>query len=188
MAEQTLKPLAAEGTIGTPFGQSVAEVDINWFDTQLQSLLVSLNIQPKQLPIFLTYDTYLTQNGGCCIGGYHSAVTNVNGTQDYAQASYIDERGNFAQDVSALSHEVGEWMDDPLVTNNGNHVACGILEVGDPEEGFSNYGPYVLNGFTYNLQHLVFIGYFGAPKTTSILSWITFHDNPLGLGVCSNGG
>ncbi len=66
--------------------------------------------------------------------------------------------GIFAQDVSALSHESGEWMDDPLVVNtNGNTVACGILEVGDPEEGFSNYGafPYTLGGSTYNLQDLV---------------------------------
>ena len=45
------------------------------------------------------------------------------------QASYISEPGDFSQDVSALSHETGEWYDDPL-TNNG--VACGILEVGDP--------------------------------------------------------
>jgi hypothetical protein len=184
-----LKPPANYGVVGTPFGQSVAEVDINWLDTQLLSLLVSLGIQPNQLPIFLTYDTYLTDSG-CCIGGYHSAVTNVNGTQAYAQASYIDQPGNFAEDVSALSHEVGEWMDDPLVTNNGNQVACGTLEVGDPEEGFSNYGTFqrVSNGFTYNLQDLVFLGYFGAPKTTSVNSWITFRGNPFGLGVCSNGG
>src|SRR5215467_12585380 len=75
-------------------------------------------------------------SSGCCISGYHSAVMNVNGTQAFAYASYIDEVGNFAQDVSALSHEVGEWLDDPLVTNNCNQGACGILEVGDPAEGF----------------------------------------------------
>jgi len=65
--------------------------------------------------------------------------------------------GAFSQDVSALSHETAEWADDPLVVNtSGNQVACGILEVGDPEEGFTNYGgfPYTLNGFTYNLQDL----------------------------------
>ena len=27
---------------------------------------------------------------------------------------YIDHPGAFSQDVSALSHEIGEWMDDPL--------------------------------------------------------------------------
>lgn len=51
-----------------------------------------------------------------------------------------------------------------------------ILEVGDPLEGRANYGgfPYNPNGFTYNLQSLVFLGYFGAPKSTSVHSWLSF--------------
>ena len=36
---------------------------------------------------------------------------------------------------------------------------------------------YTLGGFTYNLQSLVFIGYFGAPKSTSVHGWYSFqHD------------
>ena len=48
------------------------------------------------------------------------------------------------------------------------------LEVGDPLEGGPNYGafPYKLNGFTYNLQSLVFIGYFGAPRSDSANKWL----------------
>ena len=57
----------------------------------------------------MTSNTYLTE-GGCCIGGYHSA----NGAQTYSNFEYITYSGDFSQDVSALSHEVGEWMDDPL--------------------------------------------------------------------------
>jgi hypothetical protein len=90
-----------------------------------------------------------------------------------------------------LSHEVGEWLDDPLVVNtNGNTVKCGILENGDPEEGFANYGgfPYTLNGFTYNLQDLTYLPYFGAPTSTSVGNQLTFQSNPFNLGVCSNGG
>jgi hypothetical protein len=193
-AEQTLSPPATRGRTGTPFGHRVAEVDINWLDTQLHSLLTKLAIQPNTLPIFLLYDTYLT-NGGCCIGGYHSAVTNINGTVSYAEFTYVDFVGDFSQDVSALSHEVGEWADDPLVNNNGNPVSskCGagaILEVGDPEEGFTNFGafPYAVGGFSYNLQDLVFLPYFGAPTTTSVNGWLSFQGNPFGLTVCSNGG
>jgi hypothetical protein len=68
---------------------------------------------------------------------------------------------------------------------------CGILEVGDPEEGFANYGafPYTLNGFTYNLQDLVYLEYFGAANTTSVDGGAeSFHDNPFHLGICNNGG
>jgi hypothetical protein len=100
----------------------------------------------------------------------------------------VDHPGEFAQDVSALSHEVGEWADDPLVVNtNGNNTPCGILEVGDPLEGNPNFGgyPYVLNGFTYNLQDLVTLPYFGAPASTSVNGFFTFQGES--LGVCQNG-
>jgi hypothetical protein len=99
--------------------------------------------------------------------------------------------GDFSQDVSALSHEVAEWADDPLVVNtNGNPVPCGMLEVGDPEETFTNFGafPYAVNGFSYNLQDLVFLPYFGAGAAVSVNSSLSFQQNPFGLTVCSHGG
>jgi len=185
--QKTLSPPVTKGKTGSPFGLKVAEVDLNWFDTQVHNLLTSLNIQPNTLPIFLTYNTYLTQ-GGCCIGGYHSAVSNTNGTIAYAHATYVSKVGDFAQNVSALSHEIGEWADDPLVPVQSNSP-CGILEVGDPDEGEPNYGgfPYSVNGFTYTLQDLVFLPYFGAPTSTSVNGWLSFQGNPFGLTVCSNG-
>jgi hypothetical protein len=188
LAEQTLSPSKTNGKLGTPFGFTAAEVSINWFDAQIPTLISNLGIQPNQFPIFLLYDTYLTQNG-CCIGGYHSSEGSVSNPQSYAEATYVDHPGAFSQDVSALSHEVGEWADDPLTVNfNGNNTPCGILEVGDPEEGDANYGgfPYVLHGFTYNLQDLVMLPYFGAPTSTSVNGWLSFQDNT-SLSVCSNG-
>jgi hypothetical protein len=101
----------------------------------------------------------------------------------------VDHVGAFSQDVSALSHEIGEWADDPLTVNyNGNNTPCGILEVGDPEEGDANFGAfhYVLHNFTYNLQDLVFLPYFGAPGSTSLHGWFSFQDNT-SLSICSNG-
>lgn len=189
LAEQTLSPSRSFGTTGSPFGFTAALVDINWFDSQLPGLISKLGINPSQFAIFLTYDTYLTESGQCCIGGYHSSEGSANDPQSYAEATYVDHPGEFAQDVSALSHEVGEWVDDPLVVNiNGNNTPCGILEVGDPEEGDSNFGgfPYVLHGFTYNLQDLVFLTYFGAPSSTSLHGWLSFQDNT-SLSMCSNG-
>ena len=189
LAEQTFSPSRTYGTTGNPFGFTAALVDINWFDSQLPTLINNLGIQPNQFVIFLTYDTYLTQGVQCCIGGYHSSEGSVSNPQSYAEATYVDHPGAFSQDVSALSHEVGEWVDDPLTVNyNGNNTPCGILEVGDPLEGEANYGGfhYVLHGFTYNLQDLVTLPYFGAPTSTSVNGWLSFQGNS-SLSVCSNG-
>ena len=177
--EQTLK-VGTNGKIATDFGVKVINADINWFDGKIQPMLTKLGIPANSLPIFITTQTYLT-SGGCCIGGYHS----YNGTQAYSMFTYIQKSGTFSQDVSALSHEVGEWLDDPETNNNS---PCGIYEVGDPLEGTTNYGdfPYTVNGFTYHLQDLAMPPYFGAPKTTSVNSWYTFQDYKF-TAVCQDG-
>jgi hypothetical protein len=190
LAEQTISPPSSSGTTGSPFGFTAGLVDINYFDAQLQGIISRFSqIQPNTLPIFLTYDVYLTESGGCCIGGYHSSEGSVSSPQAYSYATYVDHPGEFAQDVSALSHEIGEWADDPLVVNtNGNNTPCGILEVGDPLENDANFGgfPYVLHGFTYNLQDLATLPYFGAPTSTSVNGFLSFQGNS-SLSVCSNG-
>jgi hypothetical protein len=173
----------ATGEEVNPFGTSeVFLLDINTFDNAIQSTVAKL--PANSLPMFVTVNTYLT-SGGCCIGGYH----NYNGTQAYGMYTYITDVGSFAQDVSALSHEIGEWLDDPLTNNS---VACGIYEVGDPLEGGQPGHPYGTwtykgHGFTYHLQDLVLPPYFGAPPTTSVNKYFTFQGYT-GLGVCSNGG
>lgn len=186
--EQTLNPPKSYGTTGTVFGFKAGLVDINWFDKQAHTLLTNLGITPNTFAIFLTYDVYLTQHHSCCIGGYHSSTGSTSAPQSYAQATYVDKLGAFSQDVSALSHEIGEWADDPLVVNiNGNNTPCGILEDGDPLENNPNYGayPYTVGGFTYNLQDLTTLPYFGAPAGTSAGDEFTFQNEP--LSVCQNG-
>src|ERR1039457_5004715 len=183
LPELTLNVPSGSGHLGTPFGHQVAEVDINYFDTQISNYMTAHpQTHPSGFPIFITTNTYLTE-GGCCIGGYHSA----NGPQTYSHFTYITYPGDFSQDVSALSHEVGEWMDDPL-TNGGNGSPCGILENGDPLEGTANYGgyPYVLHNFTYNLQDLVFLRYFGGDPNGSVNSWWSFQNYPF-TTICQNG-
>jgi hypothetical protein len=188
LAEQTLNVPKRSGTTGVVFGFTAGLVDINYFDSQAHTLLTNLGITPNTFAIFLTYDVYLTQRRSCCIGGYHSSTGSTSAPQSYAHATYVDRAGAFAQDVSALSHEVGEWADDPLVVNiNGNNTPCGILENGDPLENNSNFGgfPYTVNGFTYNLQDLVTLPYFGAPSSTSVNGEFTFQGES--LTVCQNG-
>jgi len=186
LPSQTLVVPASKGTVTTEFGVQVGTADINWFDQQLNKIITKLTqIQPNALPIFVTYDSYLTE-GGCCIGGYHNATGSASTPQTYAHFTYIDHTGVFSQDVSALSHEVGEWMDDPYV-NNTQGACGGILENGDPLEGGPNYGgfPYTVGGFTYNLQDLVFLQYFGQTPSTSVNGWWSFQN--ANLSVCSNG-
>jgi hypothetical protein len=179
---QTITVTPALGSVvSNPFGSGVVGTyDINAFDAKLQTIMLNFTqINPGALPLFVTYNIYLTQAGGCCIGGYHSANGAQPGGQTYSHATYVDSPGAFSQDVSALSHEIGEWMDDPFVNNRVNCTDNNILENGDPLENNANYGafPYSLNGFTYHLQSLVFIGYFGAPKTTSVHSWLAFQND-----------
>jgi hypothetical protein len=176
--EQTINCNSSSCSVGNEFGGLVGLMDINAFDSQLQGFISKLGVTPDVFPLFVTYDTYLT-SGGCCIGGYHSANGGQPGGQTYGTATYVDRVGAFSQDVSAFSHEIGEWLDDPFVDNRVGCNDNSILEVGDPLEGEKNFGgyPYKLHGFTYNLQSLVFIGYFGAPKSTSANSWYSFQND-----------
>jgi hypothetical protein len=187
LPELTLDVPAGSGHIGSPFGHQVAEVQINYFDGQIGAYMAAHpQIQATGFPIFITTNTYLVEGTTCCIGGYHSA----NGQQSYSHFTYITYPGDFAQDVSALSHEVGEWMDDPLI-NGGNNTPCGTLENGDPLEGGSPGHPfgtwvYPLHSFDYHLQDLVFLRYFGAPDDTSVNSWWSFQNFGF-TSICQNG-
>ncbi len=189
LREVSLTVPRSQGKLGTYFGIRVITASLNWFDAQIQPLVASLGIPANALPIFITTQSYLLDGSGnrapCCVGGYHS----VNGSNiPYAHFTYIQNSGGslaFAQDVSALSHEIGEWLDDPFTNNNS---PCGIYETGDPLENTANYGDYnyTLNGFTYHLQDLANPVYFGAPASTiGALRGTTFVGTS--LSVCQNG-
>ena len=172
----------AGATTATVLGNEVVLYNINTFDRSVQSAVAKF--PAANLVMFVTTQLYLT-SGSSIIGGYH----NYTGTQAYGHYTYITSAGStFAWDVAALSHELGEWMDDPTV-NNGS--PCGRNEVGDPLEGGQPnhaYGswPYVVGGVTYHLQDLVTPVYFGAPAKTSANKWFTFQGYS-NIGVCSNG-
>jgi len=181
--EQTINVTASQGqVINNPFGSGVVGTfgsAFGVFDPILQGFMKNNpDVNPGVLPVFITYDIYLT-SGGCCIGGYHNANGRQPSGQTYSYATYVDSKGAFSQDVSAWTHELGEWMDDPFVDNFVHCNDNSIMEVGDPLEGEANYGgfPYKLHGFTYNLQSLVFMPYFGAPRTDSVNQWLSFQND-----------
>jgi hypothetical protein len=194
LPEQTIVVPQQDGSVTTnPFGSKpVGTMFYNDFDTAIQGIIANLKqINPTVLPLFVSYDTFLTEapaGEGCCIGGYHSALgsppvgqTPTN-AQTYAYTTYEDEAGSFSEDIAAMSHEVGEWMDDPFVDNSVNCADNQIMEDGDPLENNPNNGtfPYTVNGFTYHPQSLVFLDYFGAPPVTDLHSWYSFQNDEVG--------
>src|SRR5439155_6233448 len=114
--------------------------------------------------------------------GYHGFVvpSGQSGGQTYIETCFLDEpvASTNNSDVSVLSHEVAEWLDDPFIINiapnwrlPGVSEGClegDFLEVGDPVEGdgFPRI-PVTLNGETYHLQDQVFLSWFArtSPST-----------------------
>jgi hypothetical protein len=180
--EHTITVTAAQGKVMVnPFGSTnVGTMDINAFDARLQTIMAGIAaVNPHVLPVFVTYNIFLTSGSGCCVAGYHSATGAAPGGQTYVYSTYVDDVGSFGQDVSALSAQLGNWMDDPFAINTVHCNQSSLMEVGDPLLNTPNYGayPYALGGFTYNLQSLVDITYFGAPVATSANGWYSIQDD-----------
>lgn len=146
-------------------------VDINYLDGQIQHYITATlgSAATTTFPLFLLgnvvqYDGTTTN---CCIFGYHSAMGNASQLQTYGVAMY-DNTGDFKGigDTSILSHEVAEWMDDPIGTNPtkpwgniGQVAGCQFnLEVADPLTGTGITD--TLNGKKYHLQELAFFSWF----------------------------
>jgi hypothetical protein len=161
--------------------RDLATIDIDWWDLEVQTVLLpnlaSKGVGPLNLPQFMLDSVAFTITGQCCALGYHNAFFNTSGIlQTYAVNMY-DTSGAFGGDISVMSHEVAEWMDDP---NGGNptpawgaegQVTAGScqnnLEDGDPlTPGFStptNSFVVTLGGVTYSLQELAFYSWFFGP-------------------------
>ena len=184
---QTINVGAKGSTQAGPCAR-IGKVDINFFDSIAMNLLTQLAIPANTLPVFLDYNTFLTSGvpPQCCILGYHS--TNNAGTQAYAFGAYSDP-GIFnvpIQDIHALSHEIGEWMDDPLIPNINIVPAWGhvgqvggcsnVLENGDPVTGKAfTVSVGGLFPFTYHPEDLVFLPWFSRTvPSTSVNGWFTF--------------
>jgi hypothetical protein len=164
---------AAEfGPIGCGNGR-LGGAEINWLDNHLQTVVIpslaSQGVGPTTFPIFLLHNfvEYINTTGNCCVLGYHNTFNTGAGAQTYGLAMYDNSRAfNGSSDISALSHEVAEWQNDPNTVNPtpswgniGQVSGCQAnLEVGDPLSGtvFADS----LNGFTYHPQELAFFSWF----------------------------
>jgi hypothetical protein len=162
----------------------------------------------KSLTILLFQDTYLYENGDptqCCVLGFHSfdyepgipANNNTQRSYVMAYASWITPGlfGGGLADITALSHELSETFNDPLVLAfSSAGGACGAvgqpicenttpwwlspngncqnsLEVGDVIENLPNgVNTVTLDGTAYH------------PQNVALLQWFEFthHSNALG--------
>jgi hypothetical protein len=159
----------------------LAEVDINFMDGKLNAIITSLGLTPAQFPLFLTYRTVMTDgppaNGQCCILGYHNSSTGLvsNPGQTYGIANYDNDHVfTGVKNVSVISHEILEWVNDPS-TNNlvpewgnigqvGGCASAGTgqnnFETGDPLSGKLQPGVVMSNGVTYFAQENAFFSWF----------------------------
>jgi len=178
-AVTTITVPPAEGqTIAASCGR-LGEVSLPWLDTYLQNTVFpAAGVLPTQFAVVLLYNsvTYEPSAPGSLILGYHSAFSNTatNGAfQTYAVGDF-DTTGSFGttKDTADLSHEIAEWMNDPLGSNPtppwgniGQVTGCqSNLEVGDPLSG-TNITVTMTNGYVYHLQELAFASWF-------------YHDSP----------
>jgi hypothetical protein len=165
-------------------------VDINWLDSYINGTLLprlaKQGVGPSNLPIFFIYNATIAVGvtnlfGGCCIGGYHSLGGQPNPTQAYA-VSVLDESGFFTppgEDTAIISHELGEWANDPYTVNlvppwgnTGQVSGCqNNLEVGDPLTGTLMPPVVMPNGHTYQLQELAFFSWFFGGSSLGANGW-----------------
>lgn len=143
------------------------------------------------LNIALFPNTYLysvNSSGGvgpCCTLGFHTFFTD-NGTPTesrwvFAFASYMSPNvfGGGFRDVTALSHEISEAVDDPFVNNlvpawqfPGESGTCqNDLEVGDPVEVLANaVFPVTIGTKTYHPQTEALLQWFEQKSTSNAIS------------------
>ena len=181
------------GTSGncTGLATPVGVVNLAAWDSYLQSTILpayaSYGVNSSNLPLFLFYNTFLQSpfnpGGACCILGYHSAISaGLNLAQTYATSAY-NSSGAFgitSADTATLTHELGEWMDDPIGNNptpSWGHIGqvngCqGNLEVGDPLSG-TLMPTITSNGFTYHMQELAFYSWFLGAPSTGVNGWFS---------------
>jgi len=144
-------------------------------DDYLQSVIPSLGLAAGQVPIFLTDSVVMGDPGisltsNCCVLGYHSGTYEIGDVLLPYGIFSIDSTGLFGNDVSTMSHEFSELINDPAGNNptpawgGTGQVPAGScqnnLEVGDPLSpgGTGTTNEWVVNG--YHLQELAFSGWF----------------------------
>jgi len=200
----TLTVPARQGITEQAGSSTIGDVNLTYFQNALNSILANTKEQLTggQLVIFVYYNVFFYEgvSADCCVLGFHGQTTN---NIIYGAAAFNDP-GEFSgvvlQDVTVITHEVGEAINDPYVNTNENIVPAfgnvgqvegcqDNLEVGDPVTGLATTIT-MPNGFTYHPEDLVFHGWFTrSVPSGSVNGWYTFLNNFTGdAKKCPPGG
>jgi hypothetical protein len=159
-------------------GVTFAIVDTDFFLSQLNTIIQLEDLRSDALAIALTSNVFLAPHSDikqCCVLGFHTSfdmgqLAQLKYIQTFVWASWVDQ-GIFGQtlaDVTPMSHEISEWVNNPFGNNLvpswqvPNSNACqSNLETGDPLATMPNAGfPVLIEGFTYHPQSEVMMQWF----------------------------
>ena len=154
-------------------GVIFAVVEEGFFISQLNTIIQMANLDVRGLPIALTTNVFLAPGATlrrCCVLGFHTSFdvgqqANRQLVQTFMWASWVDAGifGGTLADITAMSHEISEWMNDPFNTNvvaewqfpNGAGGCQSNLETADPLSisPHSTF-PVMIEGFTFAMVAL----------------------------------
>lgn len=159
-------------------GVIYAIVDTDFFLSQLNTMIQLERLQPDALAIAITSNIFLSPQADikkCCVLGFHTSfdvgeLAQLKFVQTFIWASWVDQGilGTSLADVTPMSHEISEWMNNPFGSNvvptwqvpNSNSCQSN-LETGDPLATMPNAGyPVLIDGFTYHPQSQVMMQWF----------------------------
>lgn len=196
LVEPDIGELFLTGPAGDPNTLLIGNMRIGAMDSTIHTILQSIDVQPDEVPIFVTYNVIADALG------YHDAfsVGKDDGTdvlQTLIFTSWLEPAafGDLLADVSTFNHELGELLNDPYVNNivptwmypppTDPRTVCSFnpfLEVGDPQGNGPTFDdfptvPIDLNGYTYHLQDLVMLPWFTGENPSSAQNgWYDFPD------------
>lgn len=166
------------GSGSTNGGAYQGVVDYNVLEDAMTGYIASHRMRPDEFPIFILYNVMYSQNGLFYLGGYHfsearypEALTSPG--QTFVMANFRTN-GTGPFDVSILSHEIAELVNDPggfnaapAWGNIGEITGCKrFLEVGDPLTRTDLPPVAGPNGFAYHLQELAYFSWFFRTAST----------------------
>jgi hypothetical protein len=192
LAESVLPTMSFSVTgteIDAPCGR-LGKIDATTFESLLLAHLGDFSaagVTSKTFPLLLLSNVVLYDGAvsNCCILGFHAAIDNPydGGVQTLGVADY-DSTQQFSgiRDIGIVSHEVGEWMDDPTGGNptpswgnTGQVSGCqNNLEVGDPLTGTQM--TVKTSGIQYHPQDLAFASWFyGLNPSGGVNGWYSMN-------------
>jgi hypothetical protein len=180
----------------TPSGYVIPEIDLAFLNQIDRTLIANLGIAPQSLPIIVWGPTAV--EGGAA--GYHNEYPSGNSIQTCISTSYLPEAAyGYLGDVSLVSHEIIEWMDDPFAQNytagwirpfyyadnpppvreRCHSEPVDIMETADPFENLGpiTYTPISMGGFTYHIAEGAFVDFFTrASRSRSVNGQYSFFE------------